>query len=87
MTVLSYEWSCTVIALDVDTAQYTVYNIARALIWYAIFLISAVMFIGLTRIFGFFYSSDINFLIQRKLQALFLRNKELKEILSEKNCC
>ena len=84
MTVLSYEWSCSVIALDVDTAQYTVYNIARAFIWYAIFLISAVMFIGLTRIFGFFYSSDINFLIQRKLQALFLRNKELKEVLSEK---
>ena len=45
MTVLSYEWSCRVIELDLDTAKGTVYNIAKALIWYAIFLISAVLFL------------------------------------------
>ncbi len=83
MTVLSYEWSCRVIALDLDSAQMTVYNIARALIWYAIFLVIAILFIGLTRVYGFVYSSDVNQLIQRKLQVLFQHNQELKEGLSE----
>ena len=67
MVVLSFEWSCRVIELDLDTAQMTVYNIARALIWYAIFLIVSILFIALTRIYGFVYSSDINRVIQRKL--------------------
>ena len=83
MVVLSYEWSCRVIELDIDTAQHTVYNIARALIWYAIFLLVAVMFIALTRIYGFIYSSDVNQIIRKKLQALFERNQNLKEGLSE----
>lgn len=83
MVVLSYEWSCSVIALDMDTAQKTVYNIGRALIWYSIFWISSIMFIGLTRIYGFIYSSDVNNLIRRKLHVLFERNQNLKEGLSE----
>ena len=83
MVVLSYEWSCKVIELDLDTAQKTVYNIARALIWYAIFLLVAIMFIALTRIYGFIYSSDVNQIIRKKLQALFERNQNLKEGLSE----
>ena len=83
MTVLSYEWSCRVIELDLDAAQQTIYNIARALIWYAIFLITAVLFIGLTRVYGFFHDSDVNQLVQRKLQILFQHNQELKEDLIE----
>ena len=90
MVVLSYEWSCAVldmdldIDLDFDGVQSTVYgNVIRALIWYAIFLIVAMMFIALTRIYGFVYSSDVNQLIQRKLRVLFERNQNLKEGLSE----
>lgn len=83
MVVLSYEWSCRVMDLDMDTAQKTAYNIARALIWYAIFLMVAIMFIALTRVYGFIFSSDINSVIRRKLQVLFERNQNLKEGLSE----
>ena len=83
MTVLSYEWSCRVIELDLNTAEQTFYNIARALIWYAIFLIIAILFIALTRVYGFFYNADVNQMVQRKLQVLFQHNQELKEGLSE----
>ena len=83
MAVLSYEWTCKVAELDLDTVQQTVYNVARALIWYAIFLITAVLFIALTRIYGFFYDADVNQMVQRKLQVLFQHNQELKEGLTE----
>lgn len=83
MVVLSYEWSCRVIELDLTTAEQTAYNIARAMIWYAIFLTVAILFIGLTRIFGFVYSSDVNTLIHKKLQVLFQHNQQLKEGLYE----
>ncbi len=85
MVVLSYEWSCRVIELDLTTAQHTVYNIARAMIWYAIFLIVAILFIALTRVYGFVYSSDVNSIIQKKLRVLFEHNRELKQGLDETN--
>ena len=83
MVDLSYEWSCSVMDLDMDAAQKAAYNIARALIWYAIFWTIAIMFILLTRVYGFVYSSDVNSLIRRKLHVLFERNQDLKEGLSE----
>ena len=83
MTVLSYEWSCRVIELDLDAAQQAFYNIVRAVIWYSIFLVCTILFIALTRVFGFFYDADVNQMVQRKLQVLFQHNQELKEGLTE----
>ena len=83
MMSLSYQWSCHVIELDVESAEWAVYNIARAFIWYAIFLIASILFIGLTRVYGFFSSSDANRLARHKLQVLFQHNQRLKEVLDD----
>lgn len=81
MVVISYEWSCRVIALDEQTAQNTVYNIARAMIWYAIFLIVAILFILLTRIYGIFFAVGNDAKITKKMQSLFLSNRQLSDEL------
>ncbi|MGN1091150.1 MAG: ATP-binding protein [Alphaproteobacteria bacterium] len=81
MVVLSYEWSCRVLELDMPTAQRAVYNIARALIWYAIFLIVAILFIALTRVYGFFYQPEVNASMTRRMHSLFLSNQRLADDL------
>ena len=81
MVVLSYEWSCKVLELDMPTAQRAVYNIARALIWYAIFLIVAILFIALTRVYGFFYQPEVNASMTRRMHSLFLSNQRLADDL------
>lgn len=83
MVDLSYEWSCKVIDLDLTSAQQAVYNIARALLWYAIFLIVAILFIALTRVYGFFYGAEIDAPVYKKLRILFEHNQELQEGLIE----
>ena len=81
MVVLSYEWSCAVIELDFQTAEMTVHNIARAFIWYAIFLIIGILFILLTRVYGFFYPSEVNEKMSKRMKSLFLSNRKLADDL------
>ncbi len=84
MTTLTYEWSCRVIELDEETAINTVYMVARALMIYALFLLGSILFIGLTRWYGFFYPSEVNDLVRQKSRNLFEINQELKDVLLEK---
>ncbi len=84
MTSISYEWSCRVIELDEQTATDTVYFIGRALMLYALFLLGSVLFIALTRWYGFLYPKEVNELVRQKSRNLFEINQELKDVLLEK---
>ena len=84
MTILTYEWSWRVLELDEEIAKQTVYAVGRAFFFFSIFWSAVILFIGLTRIYGFFYPENINRFIRRKNQYLFEANQGLKEVLIEK---
>lgn len=84
MTVLTYEWSWRVLELDEEVAQQTVYAIGRAFFFFSIFWSAFILFIGLTRIYGFFFPESINRFLRQKRQYLFEANQDLKEVLLEK---
>ena len=84
MTILTYEWSWRVLELDEEVAKQTVYAVGRAFFFFSIFWSAVILFIGLTRIYGFFYPENINRFIRRKSQYLFEVNQGLKEVLIEK---
>ena len=84
MAVLSYEWTCSVVILDPETTERTVVNIGRAIACYAMFLMGCIIFISLTRVYGFVHPHSVNFLVHKKSKELFRLNQELKEGLIER---
>jgi len=84
MAVLSYEWTCSVVVLDAEVTERTAINVARALVYYAMFLMGCIIFIALTRVYGFIHPHSVNFLVHKKSKELFRLNQELKEGLIER---
>ncbi len=84
MTILTYEWSWRVLELDEEVAKQTVYAVGRSFFFFSIFWSAFILFIGLTRIYGFFFPENINRFLRRKSQYLFEANQGLKEVLIEK---
>ena len=81
MITISYQWSCAIMTMYMDTSDITLYNFGKALMLYAIFFIGSILFIALSRIYGFFFPAQTNSMIRFRTKHLFSINQNLKGLL------